>query len=599
MSTETNHHHHHLHLPFVHHHHHHVHWENPIEFLMTCIGFAVGLGNVWRFPFLCFQNGGSAFVIAFVIMLVLIGLPLFFLELTISQFSKCGPLKVWKISPLFRGLGLSSVILTMFVCLYYNVIICYCLVYLVSSFVPKLPWISCDNWWNTDACFIPSENSTLIADHFDSPSKQFFYKFVLEMSDGIDNPIGMNWKLVCSLFVCWMLAFLSLYKGIQSLGKVSYVTAIFPYIMLFALIIRGVTLPGSMKGIIYYIGSVDLSKLLSVKTWIDAASQVYFCLSIAQGGLITLGKHNKFNYNHQRTSFFVVILDGLTGLIAGLAVFSVLGFMSEKTGVEVKDLAVGGPGLSFIVYPEALSLMPFPWIWCIFFFLMMITIGFGSLLSLAECVLDSLIFYFKIQKKVNKTIFRFVACMLFFLFGCSMTTKGGYYLLSLIESYTAVFPVIIFATFEAIALCWCYGTKRINEDIKLMLNFELNAFWKLCFNFCTPVLAIIIGIITLSSNTEVTLGSYRYPYWAHLIGWAIIVINIGPLVKYAVCEIYQSQVLKELYKLTQPSDDWKPVFDAKKPEENAQNEINNTTQVMSDTNENGRINSAYELTEKF
>jgi SNF family Na+-dependent transporter len=85
------------------------------------------------------------------------------------------------------------------------------------------------------------------------------------MSDGIENPIGMNWKLVACLFVSWMLAFLSLYKGIQSLGKVSYVTAIFPYIMIFALIIRGVTLPGSMKGIIYYIGSIDMSKLMTLK----------------------------------------------------------------------------------------------------------------------------------------------------------------------------------------------------------------------------------------------------------------------------------------------------------------------------------------------
>lgn len=85
------------------------------------------------------------------------------------------------------------------------------------------------------------------------------------MSDGIENPIGLNYKLVFSLFICWILAFLSLYKGIQSLGKVSYVTAIFPYIMIFALIVRGVTLPGSMKGIIYYIGSIDVSKLLTLK----------------------------------------------------------------------------------------------------------------------------------------------------------------------------------------------------------------------------------------------------------------------------------------------------------------------------------------------
>ncbi len=99
--------------------------------------------------------------------------------------------------------------------------------------------------------------------------------------------------------------------------------------------------------------------------------------------------------------------------------------MSDKTGIDVKDLAVGGPGLSFIVYPEALALMPFPWIWCIFFFLMMITIGFGSILSWMECVLDSSSEVLKkhLNTKSKQTIYRLVVCMLFFVVGLTMTTR--------------------------------------------------------------------------------------------------------------------------------------------------------------------------------
>ncbi|EFX60064.1 hypothetical protein DAPPUDRAFT_38809, partial [Daphnia pulex] len=182
-------------------------------------------------------------------------------------------------------------------------------------------------------------------------------------------------KLVLSLLACWMLVFLSLSKGIKSLGKVSYLTAIFPYIIIIALLIRGVTLPGAIKGIEFYILKIDTDKLLTLEVRSHATTQCYFCLGISQGGLFTLGRHNSFHYNHQRTSIFVAILDGFTGILAGFAIFSVLGYMSVKTGVEVDELAVGGPGLAFIVYPEALSLMPFPWIWCIMFFLMMLTIG--------------------------------------------------------------------------------------------------------------------------------------------------------------------------------------------------------------------------------
>jgi len=110
--------------------------------------------------------------------------------------------------------------------------------------------------------------------------------------------------------------------------------------------------------------------------------------------------------------------------MAGFAIFSVLGYMSDRTGIPVDKLAVGGPGLSFIVYPEALSLMPFPWIWCIFFFLMMITIGFGSILSLMECVLDSAAEKIKyIDSKKKEIIFRFLVCMSFFLVGLFLATR--------------------------------------------------------------------------------------------------------------------------------------------------------------------------------
>lgn len=556
----------------------HEHWDNPIEFLMTCIGFAVGLGNVWRFPYLCFQNGGSAFVIAFFILLIFMGLPLFFLELTVAQFSKLGILKIWqKLSPAFSGLGLSAVITCGLVCIYYNVIIAYCMIYFVSSFVPKLPWKDCSHWWNDELCFIGETESlnTSIALNVtsnlttlstaipgaESAATQYFYNFVLEMSTGIEDPIGMNWKLSIALFVSWMLTFLVLCKGIQSLGKVSYVTAIFPYIMIFALTVRGFTLPGSTLGLKYYIGSLNWIKLFTLKTWIDAASQVCFCLSLAQGGLITLGKHNKFHYNHMRTAVFVALLDGFTGLFAGLAIFSVLGFMSHRTGIEVSELAVGGPGLSFIVYPEALSMMPFPWIWCILFFLMMILIGFGSLLSLAETVLDSCIMYFKIKKRKNRLLFRFLGCLAMFIIGLSMTTKGGYYLLVIIENYTCTVPLLAMVTLEGLAFGWLYGVERLKVDIKLMLNINLNIFWVVSIKYIMPVTCVIVFFISVIMNEEVTSNGYIFPRWAHILGWIIVIFVLLPIVIQLGYEIHRRGLHKDLYNLTQPVETWKPAFD--------------------------------------
>lgn len=151
-------------------------WNNPIEFVMTCVGFAVGLGNVWRFPYLCFKNGGSAFVLAFSVMLGIIGLPIFFLEISISQFSKFGPLEVWKIVPAFRGLGFCSLLLSMFISFYYNTLVCYSVIYAISSFMPTLPWTTCDMSWNTEKCCIASFSNSSVHCPMDSesPAKQYF-----------------------------------------------------------------------------------------------------------------------------------------------------------------------------------------------------------------------------------------------------------------------------------------------------------------------------------------------------------------------------------------------------------------------------------------
>lgn len=557
-------------------------WDNPIEFLMTCIGYAVGIGGVIRFPYLCFQNGGCAFVIAFLIMLFIFGVPLFFLELTISQYSKCGADKVWKVIPLLKGLGICSIVINTYFCIYFNVLISYSVIYLIQSFYPKLPWIRCDNWWNDPITCKAATSKEIVnasiaavgnvtgllssnltnATHavFEPASKQYFYNYVLEISNGVDELNGLNFKVVGALAICWIMAFLSLIKGIASLGKVSYFTAIFPYVMITVLIIRGCTLEGAMKGLNFYILTVDMNYLLNLKTWILASSQALFCLGIAQGSLLTLGKHNSFNYNHQKATCFIAVLDGFTGIYAGFAIFSVIGFMAHTTGQDVSDLELNGLGLSFIVYPEALSLMPFPWIWCIFFFMMMITIGFGSLLSMTECALDTFTSIAGISSKHTIKL-RFGTCLFFFLSGLIMTTKGGYYILNMIDHYTCTVPIIVLAALEAVGLGWFYGTKRLDENMRLMLNTNLNLYWKICFKVLTPTVALVMFFITMISKNEVTFDGYEYPKWIHYLGQFIVATCLSPLFIFAFRSLYKAGVLDVIYELTQPGENWKPAYD--------------------------------------
>ncbi|KAM7535395.1 hypothetical protein Aperf_G00000091680 [Anoplocephala perfoliata] len=138
-----------------------VTWGGKIEFILSSVSYAVGLGNVWRFPYLCHKNGGGAFLIPYAIMLAFVGLPLFFLEFAFGQFASLGPISIWSVSPLFRGIGYAMVAVSWIISLYYNVIVSQALLYLFYSFNSVLPWTFCNNTWNDPVtCLNPTQNLT-------------------------------------------------------------------------------------------------------------------------------------------------------------------------------------------------------------------------------------------------------------------------------------------------------------------------------------------------------------------------------------------------------------------------------------------------------
>ena len=129
-------------------------WDNQCDFFLSCLGYAVGLGNVWRFPYLCYKHGGGSFLVAYTLMLLLAGLPLFFLELGIGQYGGLGPNKLFgRIAPAFKGLGYGMLFVTLLVAIYYNMIIAWTLFYTFAGFTSQLPWEFCGNEYNSLTCY--------------------------------------------------------------------------------------------------------------------------------------------------------------------------------------------------------------------------------------------------------------------------------------------------------------------------------------------------------------------------------------------------------------------------------------------------------------
>ncbi|XP_037549854.1 sodium-dependent noradrenaline transporter [Nematolebias whitei] len=365
-------------------------WGKKIDFLLSVIGFAVDLANVWRFPYLCYKNGGGAFLIPYVLFLVIAGMPLFYMELALGQYNREGAATVWKICPVFKGVGYTVIIIALYVGFYYNVIIAWSLYYLFSSMTRDLPWLTCGNSWNSQNCTDPKlinastlGNGTSYAKYKITPAAEYYERGVLHLheSRGIQDLGLPRWELTLCLVVVVFILYFSLWKGVKSSGKVVYITATMPYIVLFVLLIRGITLPGSMNGIRAYL-NIDFNRLNNLEVWIDAATQIFYSLGAGFGVLIAFSSYNKFNNNCYRDALLTSTVNCVTSFFSGFAIFSVLGYMAEKHKVKVEDVATEGAGLVFIIYPEAISTLPGSTFWAIVFFIMLLTLGIDSSVSM-------------------------------------------------------------------------------------------------------------------------------------------------------------------------------------------------------------------------
>ncbi|XP_047225139.1 sodium- and chloride-dependent betaine transporter-like [Girardinichthys multiradiatus] len=217
------------------------------------------------------------------------------------------------------------------------------LVFLVRS---QLPWSSCDNTWNTVYCLglrsFNSFNVTAAYTNISSAATEFWEWRVLNMSSGIEELGTLSWKLVLCLLFSWMFCYFTIWKGIKSSGKVAYFTATFPYVMLFILLIRGLTLPGAWEGVYYYLYP-DINRLANLEVWTEALSQILFSYSLVIGTLNALGSYNHYNNNCYKDCFWLCLLNNGTSFVAGFVVFSVLGFMAQKLDVTVDNVAESVP----------------------------------------------------------------------------------------------------------------------------------------------------------------------------------------------------------------------------------------------------------------
>ncbi|RXN17048.1 sodium-dependent neutral amino acid transporter B(0)AT3-like protein [Labeo rohita] len=529
-------------------------WDNKVQYLLTCIGFAVGLGNVWRFPYLCQIYGGGAFLIPYLIALVFEGLPLLYLELAIGQSLRKGSIGVWhSISPLLGGVGVASMIISLLVGLFYNTILAWVLWYFFHSFQEPLPWSQCPVNDNRTGYLEECVAST--------PVNYFWYRQTLNITPDIEESGSLQWWLVVCLASAWSIVYICFIRGIETIGKAVYVTATFPYLVLTIFLVRALTLPGATDGL-RYLFTPDWTLLMDPQVWLDAATQIFFSLSLAFGGLIAFSSYNPKKNNCERDALVVGIINSATSLYASIPIFAILGFKATSnfnscinsnildltnafnvadknitiesyndwlthlnttdpdtvSGLNLKqcdlqnflDQSASGTGLAFIVFTEAVTEMPGSQVWAVLFFVMLFSLGLSSMFGNLEGVLTPLLDLHLVPSWMPKELFTGLICLLNFLVALIFTLGSGNYWLEIFNSYVGSVPLLVIAFCELIGVVFFYGMKRFGDDIEYMTGHRPNLFWRVCWMVISPALLLVVLVAYVVVQVQ---KHPTYPAW--------------------------------------------------------------------------------------
>ncbi|XP_023248599.1 sodium- and chloride-dependent GABA transporter ine-like isoform X2 [Copidosoma floridanum] len=541
------------------------HWENKAQFVLACVSYSVGLGNVWRFPYLCYKSGGGVFLIPYFLILIVCGVPLLYMELSIGQFTRRGPIgALGQMCPLFKGAGLSSVVISFLMSTYHNVIIAYAIYYFFAGCRPIQPWSRCRNKWNSPDCWIPepSINNNTRPKHPKIPAAEFFDNKVLQISSGIEEPGMLRWELAACLITAWVIVYFSIWKSIKSSARVRYITATLPFLLIFIFLTRSLTLEGADKGLQFFFRP-DWELLKDAKVWVNAAAQIFNSIGIAFGSMICFASYNKFHNHVLSDAIAVSMINACSCLLVGVFAFATIGNIAVEQNMTVPEVLSDGPGLVFVVYPQALAKMPWSQLWSTLFFFMLVCLSLNSQFAIVEVVVTSIQDGFpKWVKKhlVCHEVLVLLVCFVSFLFGLPNITQGGIYFFQLVDHYAASISIMFLAFFEVIAISWFYGVGRLSSNVKEMTGRAPSVYFRFCWLIAAPLLIMSVWVFSLIDYEPPHYthadGKYKYPWWAEALGWGIASLSLVCIPAFAVYVFFRAEgttFYEKLYNSIKPS----------------------------------------------
>lgn len=483
-------------------------WPNQWIFILAAIGSAAGLGNLWRFPYLAFEHGGGAFLLALLVANIVIGIPLLALEVGLGQKMQKGAADaLGAVKSGFRYVGWMALFFSFLVIAYYLVVVSWGVNYFFSSF--NLAW--------------------------GADTSGYFFENLLQISSGPTEIGGISLAVFVGLVIAWVGVYFTVWKGVKSISAVVKWSATLPFVILAILIVRAVTLPGAAAGLAQFFIPV-WSALLDPQLWLAALSQVFFSLSLAFGIMIAYGSLKERHSNITTPVLWIVAGNFIVSVMSGVVIFGTLGHMAHAQGTALSEVIAGGPSLAFVVFPEALNLLPaFAGVAAVLFFGTFLALALDSAFSLVEALATS----FKDRlKHMREERVAFWIAVVEFILGIVFTTFAGIYLLDIVDHFVVSYGLVVIGLLEAVIVGWVWKPDTLRNYINSVSSLKLGRWWNYAVRYVVPLFLLIL--LGLNIRNELQTPYEGYPVQSLLL-FGVLPILLVPLVAFAVDKLSTPQ----------------------------------------------------------
>lgn len=471
-------------------------WGTRAGFILAAIGSAIGLGNIWRFPYAAYESGGGAFLIPYLFALLTAGIPVLILEFALGhKYRGSAPLAMAKANPKFEWLGWWQVVVAFGIAVYYVGVIAWAISYTGFSLTQA---------WGAD------------------PEGFFFGTYLGLAEGGLFDFGGFRVGILIPLLIAWLINFVVLYsgvrKGIELANKIFIPVLIF---MILAITVRGLTLPGAIDGL-NYLFRPDFSAITNWEVWITAYGQIFFTLSIGFAIMTAYSSYLPKKSDIVNNGFITGLGNCGFSLLAGIGVFSIVGYMAHASGQPFEEVVTQSLGLAFVAFPSAISQMPgSPALFGVLFFLSLVFAGLSSFISINEACVSALMDKFGAARKKVVPIYCLVAG------GISlwMATNAGLFFLDIVDHFCNSIGIVFGVIFEALLIGWFFKIHVLKDHVNAISDFPVGGWWPFTIKFVTIAILGYSGIKNVISDLTTPYGDYA---WSSIIavGWMVPILAI-------------------------------------------------------------------------